>query len=81
MRKDAAVLRRVRRTANLRKRAGKTLERLERFPKSGRVTLEFPDLSYREVIVSPYRFSYREEGRTIWIVANCRGAKLPEPQE
>lgn len=59
-------------------RAEKTLSRLQRFPRSGRVLPEFPDLPFREVIVAPYRFFYRAEGNTVWIVAVWHGAQLPE---
>lgn len=34
-------------------RAGKVLKRLEPFPESGRRIPEFPELSYREVIIDP----------------------------
>jgi plasmid stabilization system protein ParE len=61
-----------------RKKAERVLKRLERFPKSGRTVPEFPDLPYREVIVTPYRFFYRTEGKTVWIVAVWHGAQLPE---
>lgn len=54
------------------------LRRLERFPESGRVLPEFPDLKYREVIVGPYRFFYRVAGKTIWVVAVWHGAQIPE---
>ena len=62
-------------------RAEKALRRLEVHPKSGRVIPEFTDLPHREVIVRPYRFFYRVEKKTIWIVAVWHGAQLPqEPQ-
>lgn len=60
-----------------RKRSEKVLRRLGRFPKSGRLLPEFPDLPYREVIVPPYRFFYRVEQKTVWIVAVWHGAQLP----
>jgi len=64
-----------------RQRAESVLRRLERFPESGRVLPEFPDLPYREVIVAPYRFFYRVAGKTIWVVAAWHGAQLPgEPR-
>ena len=44
---------------NFRKRAEKILKRLEDFPESGRIIPEFPELPYREVIISPYRFFYK----------------------
>jgi len=67
--------------AKLRKRAEKILRRLEKFPKSGRVIPEFPELPYREVIAPPYRFFYRVEGETVWIVAVWHSAQLPNASE
>jgi toxin ParE1/3/4 len=60
-----------------RKRAERALRRLTRFPESGRLIPEFPDLPFREVIVPPYRFFYRREGRTIWAVTCWHEAQLP----
>ncbi|MDW7711827.1 MAG: type II toxin-antitoxin system RelE/ParE family toxin [Deferrisomatales bacterium] len=62
----------------MRQRAEQVLRRLETFPESGRTLPEFPDLPYREVIVSPYRCFYRVEGETVWIVAVWHGAQLPK---
>jgi plasmid stabilization system protein ParE len=59
-------------------RAETVLRRLQRFPESGRVLPEFPDLPYREVIVAPYRFFYRVAGKTVWVVAVWHGAQIPE---
>ena len=59
----------------LRERAEKALRRLESYPDSGRVIPEFPDLPHREVIVRPYRFFYRVEKKTLWIVAVWHGAQ------
>jgi plasmid stabilization system protein ParE len=65
-----------------RRKAEKILSRLQKFPQSGRALPEFPDLPFREVIVSPYRFFYRIKDKAIWIVAVWHGARLPkEPQE
>ena len=64
--------------ARFRQRAEQALRRLEQFPESGRVVPEFPDLPYREVIVSPYRFFYRMQEATVWVVAVWHGAQLPE---
>jgi plasmid stabilization system protein ParE len=65
-----------------RRKAEKVLSRLRKFPQSGRVLPEFPDLPFREVIVMPYRFFYRVKGKTVWIVAVWHGAQLPgEPIE
>lgn len=58
-------------------RVEKSLKRLEMYPSSGRKLPEFPDLPYREVIVSPYRFFYRVKGKTIWIVAAWHSAQMP----
>jgi toxin ParE1/3/4 len=60
-----------------RKNAESVLRRLEKFPESGRVIPEFPELPHREVIVAPYRFFYRVEGTVVWIVAVWHGAQLP----
>lgn len=61
-----------------RHKAQKTLSRLQRFPQSGRVLPEFPDLPFREVVVRPYRFFYRTKDKSVWIVAVWHGAQLPE---
>jgi toxin ParE1/3/4 len=60
-----------------RARAEKALKRLERFPASGTVVAEFPDLPYREVYVKPYRFFYRVREKTVWVVAVWHGAQIP----
>jgi len=68
--------------AGFRDRAEKVLRRLEDFPESGRVIPEFPDLPYREVIISPYRFFYKIKRDVVWILAVWHGAQLPkEPRE
>ena len=64
--------------ARFRKRAEKSARRLSRYPSSGRVLPEFPELPYRELIVTPYRFFYRIDGKTVWIVAVWHGAQLPD---
>jgi plasmid stabilization system protein ParE len=61
-----------------RAKAEKNLSRLRKFPRSGRILLEFPDLPFREVIVPPYRFFYTIKVNTAWIVAVWHGAQLPE---
>lgn len=60
-----------------RRKAEKILSRLRKFPQSGRVLPEFPDLPFREVIVTPYRFFYRVKGKNVWIVAVWHGAQIP----
>jgi plasmid stabilization system protein ParE len=64
--------------ARFRRRAEIALRRLQRFPGSGRVLPEFPELPYREVLVGRYRFFYRTEGGTVWVVAVWHGAQIPE---
>lgn len=61
----------------LRQRVEMILRRLEDFPESGRVIPEFPDLRYREIVISPYRFFYQVKGEIIWVVAVWHGAQLP----
>ncbi len=60
-----------------RKKAERALRRLARFPQSGRRIPEFPDLPHRELVVPPYRFFYRCEGKVLWVVACWHGAQLP----
>ena len=61
-----------------RKKAETVLRGLEKFPSSGRVIPEFPELPHREIIVRPYRFFYRVKDKTVWIVAVWHGAQLPD---
>jgi toxin ParE1/3/4 len=63
---------------SFRNRAEKKLRRLEDFPESGRTIPEFPELPYREVVISPYRFFYRIKNNIVWIVAVWHGAQLPK---
>jgi toxin ParE1/3/4 len=63
---------------NFRKRAEKILRRFEDFPESGRIIPEFPELPYREVIISPYRFFYKIKADVVWIVAVWHDAQLPK---
>lgn len=69
---DAAAARRFR------DRVFAKVSRLERFPLSGHVVPEFPEAGVREIIVRPYRFFYRVEGRTVWLFAVWHGARIPE---
>ena len=62
----------------LRRRAEVVLRRLAKFPESGRVIPEFPELPYCEVLVTPLRFFYRVKGKTVWVVAVWHSAQLPE---
>ena len=63
---------------NFRNQTEKILRRLEDFPESGRIIPEFPELPYREVIISPYRFFYKTKDDIVWIVAVWHGAQLPK---
>lgn len=67
--------------SRFRQKAEQKLRRLESFPESGRHLPEFPELPYREVIVAPYRFFYRIDGKTVWIVAVWHGAQIPKKQD
>ena len=62
---------------SFRERTEASLSRLSDFPDSGRIIPEFPGLAFREVIVTPYRFFYRPEERTIWIVGVWHSSQLP----
>ncbi|MDX9708719.1 MAG: type II toxin-antitoxin system RelE/ParE family toxin [Trichloromonas sp.] len=63
---------------SFRQKAEKILSRLRDYPETGRVLPEFPDIHYREVIVSPYRFFYRIKDGVVWVVAVWHGAQIPE---
>jgi len=63
------------------KRAGESLSRLADNPESGRVLPEFPDLPFREVVVSPYRFFYRVKDDGVWTVAAWHSAQIPGDPE
>jgi plasmid stabilization system protein ParE len=59
-----------------RNRVAEALLRLGRFPGIGHAIPEEPDGPERQILVDPYRFFYRVEGSTIWIVAVWHGAQL-----
>jgi plasmid stabilization system protein ParE len=63
---------------NFRNRVEEVLRRLKNFPKSGRIIPEFPELSYREVIISPYRFFYKIKTDTVWVIAVWHGVQFPK---
>ena len=62
----------------IRRKAEANLRRLEKYPESGLLIPEFPELPHREVIISPYRFFYRIEKKTVWIIAVLHGAQKVE---
>ena len=43
-------------------------ERLDNFPKSGRIPPELPDSVYREVVVPPCRIFYREDEQRVLVL-------------
>jgi plasmid stabilization system protein ParE len=61
-----------------RRKAEKLLGRLRTFPRSGRLLPEFPDLPFREVLVTPYRFFYSIRENSVWIVAVWHSRQLPK---
>jgi toxin ParE1/3/4 len=68
--------------ANFLERVEKTLRRLEKYPESGRRIPEYPELPYRELLVLPYRFFYKIDGKTIFVVAVWHTAQIPiEPKK
>lgn len=60
-----------------RQQVERVLRRLAPHPQSGRKIPEFPELPHREVIVAPYRFFYRVDRTTVWIVAVWHASQLP----
>ncbi len=62
---------------SFRKRAEQTLSRLKKFPESGRMIPEFPEIPYREIILKPYRFFYKVKDNNIWVVAVWHSAQIP----
>ena len=51
--------------------------RLGQFPSLGHSIPEFPDNQHRQLLIGPYRFFYRVDGKTVWIVAIWHGKQLP----
>jgi len=60
-------------------RVERILQRLVRFPESGRRIPEFPDESTREAVIRPYRFFYEITSDGIWISAVWHSAQQPAP--
>ncbi|MBD2858703.1 type II toxin-antitoxin system RelE/ParE family toxin [Spongiibacter sp. KMU-158] len=46
----------------------KKVERLAKFPQSGRMPPELPSSVYRELVLPPCRIFYREEGARVFII-------------
>jgi addiction module RelE/StbE family toxin len=51
------------------------IDRLEAFPKLGRIVPEYEDVSVRELIVGNYRVVYRIQGKRIGIVAIAHASR------
>ena len=62
--------------ARLVQRVFENVERLERFPRSGKCPPELPQSPYREVVVSPCRIFYRIEGDTVFLLHVMRDEHL-----
>ena len=52
------------------------VERLEHFPRSGRVVPELSDPQLREIIESPYRIVYRVRDETVEVLTVFRASRL-----
>ena len=61
-------------------RVEKILRRLEKYPSSGRMIPEFPQLPYREILVLPYRFFYRIEEKPFLLLPYGMRHKFQESQ-
>jgi plasmid stabilization system protein ParE len=57
-----------------------SVERLRRFPASGRRMPELPRSHYREVVVAPCRIVYRRDGARVLIVHVFRGERALRSQ-
>lgn len=44
------------------------VERLERFPDSGKVIAELPELPFQELLVDPCRVFFRKDGKRVYII-------------
>lgn len=63
--------------ASFRAKVEKRLRQLASFPHIGHPIPEAPDDRYRQILVDRYRFFYRIDGETVWIVAVWHGTQLP----
>jgi len=52
------------------------VDRLERFPRSGSIPPEIPDLPYRQVVVPPCRIFYRAEKEHVFILYVMRSDQI-----
>ena len=51
------------------------VERLQAFPESGRIPPELEHLSYREIVVSPCRIFYKQNGEKVFILFVMRAER------
>jgi len=58
------------------RRVFERVERLDRFPRSGRRPPELPRTPYRELVVPPCRVFYRLEGSVVHILHVMRAERL-----
>ena len=56
-----------------------SVERLQLFPRSGRIVPELKRPSIREIILGDYRIVYRAKGKRLEILTVHNGAKLFHP--
>ena len=57
-------------------RVFESVERLERFPSTGKRPAELPRTSYREIVVTPCRVFYRVEGDDVFLLYVMRAEHL-----
>ena len=57
-------------------RVFEAVDRLERFPNSGSIPPEIPDLPYRQLVVPPCRIFYRVEKEHVFILYVMRSDRL-----
>jgi toxin ParE1/3/4 len=57
-------------------RVFESVERLERFPNSGKRPPELPRSSYREIVVTPCRVFYRVEDDAVFLLYVMRAERL-----
>ena len=53
-----------------------SVERLEQFPRSGRIVPELSDPQLREIIEAPYRIVYRVHDETVEVLTVFRASRL-----
>ncbi|MCC6143766.1 MAG: type II toxin-antitoxin system RelE/ParE family toxin [Candidatus Hydrogenedentes bacterium] len=58
------------------RRVFEKLDRLERYPRSGKRVPELPGMVYREVVVPPCRIFYRVDGEKVYILHVMRSERL-----